>query len=331
MVSADISAATCACFPHFPAAAVTEKQTRQRTKFPLLVTLSSADRRFDFTNLIPQLLRNDRFMVVLNDRPFRFITVDALMVFVAHRCCAELSERPDIYRIFQDIFEISAAPQMRVVVGIRLADTLVIVVKRCQHSFFIQDSCDLQRLHAACIHLKDSADDSCGIRINDRSTHLIIALNITVWAIGSHHLACLCISGDNSPDLLGSVCSVPFVEHITDRHHIHICTIGIERINSVVQCDETDIVHRKNIVRVLTYLNVISSETGEVFADDKIDPAVFRIVKHSLHTRSVERCSADTVINVLIIDRPALFTDIVVEDSSLVFYGKGFACTFIIF
>ena len=124
---------------------------------------------------------------------------------------------------------------------------------------------------------------------------------------------------------------MPFVEHITDRHHIHICTIGIESINSVIQCDETDIVHRKNIVRVLTYLNVIASETGKVFTDDKVNLAVLGIVKQSLHTRSVKTCSADSVIDVLIIDRPALFTDIVCENSSLVFYGKGFACTFIIF
>ena len=217
------------------------------------------------------------------------------------------------------------------VVGIRLSDTLVIVVKRCQHTFLIQDSCDLQRLHTACIHLKDSANDSCGVRINDRSTHFIIALNITVWAIGSHHLACLCISGDDSSDLLGSVGGVPFVEHITDRHHIHICTVRIERINAVIQCDETDIIHRKNIVRVLTDLNVVSAETGEVFADDKVDLAVLGIVKHSLHTRSVETCSADAVIDVLIIDRPALFTNVVCENSSLVFYRKGFACTLVIF
>ena len=81
----------------------------------------------------------------------------------------------------------------------------------------------------------------------------------------------------------------------------------------------------------MTYLDIITPETAQILAEYQIDPAVLGIIEHSLHTWAIKRSARNSVIDVLIIDRPALFTDIVCENSSLVFYGKGFACTLVIF
>ena len=84
---------------------------------------------------------------------------------------------------------------------------------------------------------------------------------------------------------------MPFVKDIHDRHHIHSRAFRISCINIIGQCDKTDIVHREYVVRVLTYLDIITPETAQILAEYQIDPAVLGIIEHSLHTRTV-KCSA---------------------------------------
>ena len=70
----------------------------------------------------------------------------------------------------------------------------------------------------------------------------------------------------------------------------------------------------------MTYLDIITPETAQILAEYQIDPAVLGIIEHSLHTWAIKRSARNSVIDVLIIERPALFADVVAENLTLILY-----------
>ena len=89
---------------------------------------------------------------------------------------------------------------------------------------------------------------------------------------------------------------MPFIENIHNRHHIHACTVRVERVNVVIQCDKADIVHWKNIIDVSAYLNIIPAETAEVFHHDDVYLSCLSVTEQSLNTRSAEISPCVTVV-----------------------------------
>ena len=78
-----------------------------------MVTLALAHRSVDLTALVPQLLRDDRFVVVFDHRPILRAFLNCLVVLVAHRGGTQLSELAEIDRIFQNTLNIDIALQGR--------------------------------------------------------------------------------------------------------------------------------------------------------------------------------------------------------------------------
>lgn len=77
---------------HLRAAVRAIAQARQRHRNTVLGGLAVAYRIIDFTHLVPQLLRDDRFMIILSYRPIIFVTADGLVILIAHGCRAELNQ-----------------------------------------------------------------------------------------------------------------------------------------------------------------------------------------------------------------------------------------------
>ena len=90
--------------------------------------------------------------------------------------------------------------------------------------------------------------------------------------------------------------SIFYVYNIHNREHIHTCTVRIERINVVGQSNEADIVHREQVIYILSDLDIVSSETAHILAEYQIDSTCLCILKQSLNTRSIEADPAQTVI-----------------------------------
>ena len=183
----------------------------------------------------------------------------------------------------------------------------------------IENICNRLMPHTACPHFKDTADNGCRFGIDLRSVILIITLNIAVGACGSHILSGSCVTLKNGSQLFGRIGGVPLIENIHYREHIHRRTVRIERINVVGQGNEADIIHRKNVVHILTYHDIVTSETAHILTEYQVNVSCLCIIEQSLHTRSVERSSADTIVDISIVERPTVFVDIVGEYSSLVF------------
>ena len=123
---------------------------------------------------------------------------------------------------------------------------------------------------------------------------------------------------------------MPFIKDVHYRKHIHRRTVRVERINVICQGNKADIIHREDVIHILTYHDVITSETAHILTEYQVNVARLCIVKQSLHTRSVERCSADAIVDIGIVERPPVFLDVVREYSSLVFNRKGVSLSLII-
>ena len=77
-----------------------------------MVTLALAHRSVDLTALVPQLLRDDWFVVVFDHCPIFRAFLNCLVIFVTHRGSTQLSELAEIDRIFQNTLNINVAPQV---------------------------------------------------------------------------------------------------------------------------------------------------------------------------------------------------------------------------
>ena len=206
----------------------------------------------------------------------------------------------------------------------------VVIIRRRKDTIIIKCHCDLSEVCTRSSHLKDTADYRSSLRIDHRRSVFIIAFIISVCCEGCFVLACLSVSFNNSTQFFRRVGSVPLIKNIYYRKHLHTRTVIISRINVVRQCNKSDVVHRKDIIYILTDSDIVSSKTAHVLADDKIDLSVFGIFKQTLDARSLETCSRISIVNILVVKSPALLIDIIGQDFSLVFYRKGFTRTLIV-
>ena len=123
---------------------------------------------------------------------------------------------------------------------------------------------------------------------------------------------------------------MPFVEYVHDRHHIHSRAFGVCRVHVVADGNKANVIHWEDIVCVLTYLNVVSSETAEVFDDDHVDPAVLGILKKPLHLGALKARARPTVVDISIHNVEAVIKRVLFENPSLIFDRQRFACSLII-
>lgn len=65
-----------------------------------------------------------------------------------------------------------------------------------------------------------------------------------------------------TPDTLIFVVSINLYHNVHDRHHVHARAVRVRRIYIVRYGDETDVIHREDIIDVLPDKDIVSSETG---------------------------------------------------------------------
>ena len=63
--------------------------------------------------------------------------------------------------------------------------------------------------------------------------------------------------------------------------------------------DITDMVFRKDKLKIVVHHHVLSAKTAEVFGDDAVDSTCIHILHHPLETRSIKICPTPTVVDVL--------------------------------
>ena len=127
----------------------------------------------------------------------------------------------------------------------------------------------------------------------------IIAHIVTVRDTTAEILASLCTRFKYSLDLLACGTAVPLIEQIDDRHHVESRTAAVSGIHIIVQSNEANIVHRKNVVDVAAHFDIITTEAAEVFYHHDIDLSELSVCKQSLYARSVKISTTITIVHIL--------------------------------
>ena len=129
---------------------------------------------------------------------------------------------------------------------------------------------------------------------------------------------------------------MPFVEHVHDGHHVHTCAVSVRRVHVVRYGDKADTVSGKDIVDVLSDLDIVSAEivsaeTGQVFYHDGIDAARFCIVQQPPDFGPVKVRSRISVVHILIHQVPAPFRNVLMQDEPLVVDGERLSRALVVF
>ena len=238
-------------------------------------------------------------MCIRNNYPFGLVLFDELMVFVRYGSRFELYQVSEIHRIMQYLIDNRSAPQLAAVQRILLALSLIVIFGRAEDSFFIQTVSDLSLAKSLQPQLKNVLHHRCGFGIDDRQMIRIIAHIVTVGNTTAEILASLCTRFKYCLNLLACGTAVPLIEQIDDRHHVESRTAAVSGIHMIVQSDEADIVHRKNVVDVATHFDVITTKAAEVFHHHDIDLAELCICKQSLNAWSVEVRTTIAIVHIL--------------------------------
>ena len=219
------------------------------------------------------------------------IALDRFLVLVGNGRCTHLYEVSEINGISQHLLDRTARPKMMGLSCVGNTELFFLVVSRRQDTFFIKGLCDLVGTDTACTHFKHTAYITGRRLVTNRQTVFILTLNISVRCPGCSVLSRLCVGFNDRTDLLAGIGCVPFIEDIHNRHHIHTGAFAVCGIYVVAKGNKSDIVHREDVIRILTHLNVVSSETAEILDDDYIDPAYLGIFKQPLYTGAIKRRS----------------------------------------
>ena len=88
---------------------------------------------------------------------------------------------------------------------------------------------------------------------------------------------------------------VKFINNVLEWRKIVVSEL---RINIIMNGYETNVMLREVNFRVVAGLKILTTETGQVFDYDHSDLAFFDVGFHALEVRSVEVCTAVTVIGI---------------------------------
>ena len=79
-------------------------------------------------------------------------------------------------------------------------------------------------------------------------------------------------------DFFTGICGVALIKNVHNRHHFHRIAISVFRINVVLYGDKSYSKCWKDIIDILPDLDIVSSKARQVFHDNCIDDADFRVV-----------------------------------------------------
>ena len=104
----------------------------------------------------------------------------------------------------------------------------------------------------------------------------------------------------------------------------------MDRIHTVIECDEPAAQRGEHNVRIFAAFDVVSSQSGKVLAQYQIDLSGGGVRNQAVEIRPVKRRTRNPVITICVIQIPTLFPHIPAEHFTLIFDGNGFACSLVV-
>ena len=164
--------------------------------------------------------------------------------------------------------------------------------------------------------MEDADDDILGIGIWNDVSGVIGILDIAVRCICRKAFTALGFALKCGSDLVACGLGVPFVEDVNDAKLLLI--LAVKAIVVIVDGDKANIIFGKCQLDIPSGLNIISTETGQVFYDNDTDLAIFHVCHHIFKAGTVEIRTAEAIINIEFSVAEAFALGIIREDLSLI-------------
>ena len=146
---------------------------------------------------------------------------------------------------------------------------------------------------------EDPANNRSCLLVDD---HLVLLRRMSLIAIrDAAHILCLALLHTHCRfDLLREVFAVIIINEVFERN-VHTDGLAFMLCAVIVVIDgyEADAEEREDMLQIVTYLKVVSSETGEVFDNDATDLALLSVLYHTHKVRTIKVCAGETVIKEL--------------------------------
>ena len=142
--------------------------------------------------------------------------------------------------------------------------------------------------------MEDAFDNRSGFFIDYQVRFALLATLVTVGRVVGKRLSACGFGLQDCPNLLAGIPRVPLVEEIFEGRKL--VSIQIIRVKSVVDGDISDAKTGEQHLRILADLDVISTETGQIFRDDDANLACVSQTEKLLKAGAVE---ADARISVV--------------------------------
>ena len=196
---------------------------------------------------------------------------------------------------------------------------------------FIQVADDTVQRHMLMRPLKNLPHNRGGIFIDQK---FMAVVRVFAVAVGRpcadiiavfHGLPCLGL------DLPANVQCVSLVYHIFQgKHNTAVEAAGVCRVKLVRDRNKTDVVGMEILFDIITGINGIPPQPGEVLDNHTVNMACLNIGKHLLETGAVEVCTRRSIVDIGIIDNEIRFVrKEIIQHQLLVFHRT--APLFVIF
>ena len=133
---------------------------------------------------------------------------------------------------------------------------------------------------------------------------------------------------ENSLDFLTCVLGIPFVHDIQEWGKIIICRSCT--VNTIVNCNETDIFLWKQNFRIITNFQIVSTQSAHILHTNSINQSSFHICNQFLEARTVKCNTTIAIISIMPDILQSLCLCIFFQIILLVCDTVGFSLQFII-
>ena len=221
--------------------------------------------RTHIPNDIPEFLRDERLMGVLDNDLFTFGNVNSGFILVGDGGTLLQMGMAEVGLILQYVSNRSTAPTigtLHVHSSLSFAILSVVVMGGSEYLLILQNTCDLIRTFAACTQFEDIFYNGSSFIIGNNLLAVCGTLLIAIRCLTAVALTTLGLHPLDGTHLFTGVLGMEFVCPVADG--IEIAAACHQRIYTIIDRNETDSLLREVDFCIVTHLRVLTTESAEV-------------------------------------------------------------------
>ena len=221
----------------------------------------------DLLHSIEQLLRNDGFVHIGNSDPAGFFNIPNFFDFVIDLLPPALHHRSSVDFIFQNPQHLNRLP---LCMSASFEPTVIIqaaqpfVLAGSQHVLAVQLLGNRLCAHSFQFSAVNRADNICCILVYHQTVFVPFVFAVAVDCITADELTFAPFHVQLAAHLDGNIPAVGIVQQILERNYnaVRIAALGVRIVIVIVDGDEANPHHGKNLFQILSHLNVITTKSG---------------------------------------------------------------------